>query len=189
MWEESFWGIFTKRVSVLAELLITIPEKVSAKLEGNILSVNGPLGLIKKDFSKVRVFIEMPDKEIKLKSYSDKRGDLAVLGTASSHIKNLFNGVTKGYKYKLKIVSAHFPISVKVKGSNILIENFYGEKAPRVAKIVGSCKVSVEGDDVIVQGSSKDNVGQTAANIEAATTVKRKDQRVFLDGVYIYEQS
>ena len=174
---------------VLAELSITIPEKISAKLEGSILTVNGPLGSIKKDFSKVRVFIEMPEKEIKLTSYSDKRSDLAVLGTASSHIRNMFNGITKGYTYKLKVVSAHFPISVKVKGSNILIENFYGEKAPRVAKIIGACKVSVEGDDVIVQGSSKDNVGQTAANVEAATTVKRKDQRVFLDGVYIYEKS
>lgn len=173
----------------MSEVSIPIPEKISAKLEGYILTVNGPLGSIKKDFSKVRVYIEMSDREIKIKSYSDKRSDLAMLGTASSHIRNMFNGVTGGYKYRLKIVSAHFPISVKVKGSDVLIENFYGEKAPRIAKIVGSCKVSVEGDDVVVQGLSKDNVGQTAANIEAATTVKRKDQRVFLDGVYVYERS
>jgi large subunit ribosomal protein L6 len=176
-------------VSVLSEVSIPIPEKISAKLEGYILTVSGPLGSIKKDFSKVRVYIEMSDREIKIKSYSDKRSDLAMLGTASSHIRNMFNGVIGGYKYRLKIVSAHFPISVKVKGSDVLIENFYGEKAPRIAKIVGSCKVSVEGDDVVVQGLSKDNVGQTAANIEAATTVKRKDQRVFLDGVYVYERS
>jgi large subunit ribosomal protein L6 len=101
----------------------------------------------------------------------------------------MFTGVTKGYTYKLKVVSAHFPISIKVKGNEVFIENFYGEKSPRVAKIVGSCKVSVVGDDVIVQGVSKEDVGQTAANIESATTVRRKDQRVFLDGVYVYERS
>jgi large subunit ribosomal protein L6 len=176
-------------VSVLSEVSIPIPEKISAMLEGSILTVSGPLGSIKKDFSKVRVYIGMSEGKIKIKSYSDKRSDLAVLGTASSHLRNMFKGVTGGYKYRLKVVSAHFPISVKVKGSDVLIENFYGEKAPRIAKIVGPCKVSVEGDDVVVQGLSKDDVGQTAANIEAATTVKRKDQRVFLDGVYIYERS
>ncbi|MEM2506564.1 MAG: 50S ribosomal protein L6, partial [Nitrososphaeria archaeon] len=115
--------------------------------------------------------------------------DIAVLGTAVSLIKNMFHGVTKGYTYKLKVVSAHFPVSIKVKGNEVHIENFYGEKHPRIAKIVGSCQVSVEGDDVIVKGISKEDVGQTAANIERATVVKRKDQRVFLDGVYLYERS
>ena len=48
--------------------------------------------------------------------------------------------------------------------------------------------MEVQEDDVIVRGVSLDDVGQTAANIEQATKVKRKDQRVFLDGVYIYEK-
>ena len=173
----------------MAELLVKIPEKVSANLEGYMLTVTGPLGTTQRDFSRIRLFIEFHNGNIKLRSYSDRRNDVAVLGTASSLIKNMFLGVTRGYIYKLKIVSAHFPISVKVKGKEILIENFYGEKSPRVAKIIGLCKVSVEGDDVIVQGIAKEDVGQTAANIEAATTVRRKDQRVFLDGVYVYESS
>ncbi|MEM3403870.1 MAG: 50S ribosomal protein L6 [Nitrososphaeria archaeon] len=173
----------------MSEVSIKVPKDITAKLDNNILTVTGPRGSIKKDFSKIRVYIELIDNEIKLRSYSKRRSSMAVLGTASSLIENMFKGVTKGYTYKLKVVSAHFPISVKVKGDHVLIENFYGGKAPRIAKIVGSCKVSVEGDDVIVEGISNEEVGQTAANIEAATTVKRKDQRVFLDGVYIYERS
>jgi large subunit ribosomal protein L6 len=105
-----------------------------------------------------------------------------------SIINNMITGVTKGFTYKLKVAFAHFPITVKVKGDEVHVENFYGERAPRVAKIVGNCKIEVEEDDVIVKGVSIDDVGQTAANIEQATTVKRKDQRVFLDGVYIYEK-
>lgn len=173
----------------MSEASIKIPENISAKLDNNVLTITGPRGSIKKDFSKIRVYIELINDEIKLKSYSKRRGDMAVLGTASSLIENMFKGVTQGYTYKLKVVSAHFPISVKVKGDHVVIENFYGGKAPRLAKIVGSCKVSVVGDDVIVEGISNEEVGQTAANIEAATTVKRKDQRVFLDGVYVYERS
>jgi large subunit ribosomal protein L6 len=34
-----------------------------------------------------------------------------------------------------------------------------------------------------------EEVSQTAANIEQATKVKRKDPRIFLDGLYVYERS
>lgn len=172
----------------MTEQIIEVPENLSVKFENNILYVKGPLGQLSKDFSKIKVNISVNSNKIKLSSYSDKRRDIAVLGTAASIIKNMFHGVTKGYTYKLKVVSAHFPISIKVKGNDVYIENFYGEKRPRIAKIVGSCQVSVEGDDIIVKGISKEDVGQTTANIERATVVKRKDQRVFLDGVYLYER-
>ncbi|MEM0384950.1 MAG: 50S ribosomal protein L6 [Nitrososphaeria archaeon] len=173
----------------MAEQIIEVPENLSVKFENNLLYVKGPLGQLSKDFSKIKVNISVNSNKIKLSSYSDKRKDIAVLGTAVSIIKNMFHGVTKGYTYKLKVVSAHFPVSIKVKGNEVHIENFYGEKHPRIAKIVGSCQVSVEGDDVIVKGISKEDVGQAAANIERATVVKRKDQGVFLDGVYLYERS
>ncbi|MEM2385595.1 MAG: 50S ribosomal protein L6, partial [Candidatus Bathyarchaeia archaeon] len=55
-------------------------------------------------------------------------------------------------------------------------------------KIVGNAKVRISGDDVIVQGISIEDVSQTAANIEQATKIRRKDPRVFLDGIYLYER-
>jgi large subunit ribosomal protein L6 len=39
-----------------------------------------------------------------------------------------------------------------------------------------------------VQGPSLEDVSQTAANIEQSTKMKGKDQRVFLDGLYIYSK-
>jgi large subunit ribosomal protein L6 len=56
-------------------------------------------------------------------------------------------------------------------------------------KIIGDVKVKVEGDDIIVQGSNLEDVSQTAANIEQATKVKKKDPRVFLDGIYVFERN
>ena len=106
----------------------------------------------------------------------------------SSIVKNMFTGVTKGYTYKVKVVYAHFPITVKTKGKQVQVENFVGERSPRVSDIVGECRVTVEGDDVIVKGVSLEDVSQTAANIELATKIRRKDQRVFLDGLYIYHK-
>lgn len=99
----------------------------------------------------------------------------------------MIKGVQKGYTYKLKIVYAHFPISVKIKDRAVHIENYYGERSARISKIIGvTTKVTTEGDDIIVSGPNLEQVSQTAANIEASTKVKNKDQRVFLDGVYIY---
>jgi large subunit ribosomal protein L6 len=100
----------------------------------------------------------------------------------------MVTGVTEGYLYKMKVVFAHFPVTVKVKGNTVVVENFMGERSARVTKIVGDCKVTIDGDDIIIKGVSLEDVGQTSANLEQATKIKRKDQRIFLDGVYVYEK-
>lgn len=168
---------------------LEIPEEVSVRLEEGILYVKGPGGECAKDFNKIRVKIRVEGRKIVLEAMGRKRSDFAVLNTAKKHVLNLFKGVRDGYTYKLKIVYSHFPITVKVKGDTVYIENFLGEKSPRKAKIVGKLtKVTVSGDDIIVQGPCLEEVSQTAANIEQATRIKEKDLRVFLDGVYIYER-
>jgi large subunit ribosomal protein L6 len=101
----------------------------------------------------------------------------------------MITGVTKGYQYKLKIVFSHFPISVKLQDKSVLIENFTGERRPRRIKLIGSVKVKIEPDDIIVEGSNLEEVSQTAAYIEQATRVRNKDPRVFLDGIYVYERN
>ncbi|MEM3382514.1 MAG: 50S ribosomal protein L6 [Nitrososphaerales archaeon] len=174
--------------SEIEQIILELPDGVKAKLDNNILAIKGPLGECKKDFSKIKVQVLQDSNKILVKPLGKKRSDLSIANTSRSIIKNMIKGVTKGFTYKLKVVFTHFPISVKVKGKEVIIENFYGERSPRKATIVGDCQVNVEGDDIIVKGISLEDVGQTAANIEQATIVKRKDQRVFLDGIYIYEK-
>jgi large subunit ribosomal protein L6 len=70
-----------------------------------------------------------------------------------------------------------------------LIENFTGERNPRKAKVVGNVQVKIQSEDIFIQGMDVEEVSQTAANIEQATKVKRKDPRIFLDGLYVYERS
>jgi large subunit ribosomal protein L6 len=70
----------------------------------------------------------------------------------------------------------------------VIISNFVGSRAPRIAKIVGNTDVRVEGDRIIIEGPSKEDVSQTAANIRQATKIKDKDQRVFMDGIYLLEE-
>jgi large subunit ribosomal protein L6 len=168
--------------------VIEVPADVKATLQGRTLSIKGKLGEARKHFDKVNVNLAVEGNKITFTPFSAKKKDNVIINTVSSLVGNMVAGVTKGYTYRLKVVYAHFPITVKTKGDQVLIENFVGERSPRVSDIVGDCKVSVEGDDVVVKGVSLEDVGQTAANIEQATKIKRKDQRVFLDGVYIYHK-
>ena len=126
----------------------------------------------------MRIWAEWPRKK-----------EASLVGTIYSHIKNMITGVQKGFTYKIKIVFSHFPITVKVKDKAVLIENFGGERNPRKAKIVGNTKVKIQSEDVILQDINLEDVSQTAANIEQATKVKRKDPRIFLDGLFVYERS
>ena len=167
---------------------VEIPDKIDAKIDRNVLEIGGPNGKVSKDFSKIPVTVTVESKKIVVKPYGKRKKDLAVTNTSRSIIKNMIDGVLKGYTYKLKIIYAHFPISVKIKEGNIFIENFFGERSPRVVKIIGDCKVSMQEEDLVIQGPNLDDVAQTAANVELATRLKEKDQRVFLDGLYIYSK-
>ena len=172
----------------LQQAAVQMPEGVTAALAGRMLTVKGKLGEAKKNFDKINVNVAVEGNRVVFAPFSAKKKDNVIINTVSSIVRNMVTGVTKGYTYKVKVVYAHFPITVKTKGKQILVENFVGERSPRVADIVGDCKVTVEGDDVLVKGVSLEDVGQTAANIELATKIKRKDQRVFLDGLYIYHK-
>ncbi|NCN38848.1 MAG: 50S ribosomal protein L6, partial [Candidatus Aenigmarchaeota archaeon] len=85
---------------------------------------------------------------------------------------------------KMKIVYSHFPITVKVEGNKILVGNFIGEKIPRVARIIGDAKVEVKGQDIIITGLNKEDVGQTMSSIEQICRITKFDRRIFQDGVY-----
>jgi len=169
---------------------VEIPENVTLEVEGMKVKVSGPKGTLKRDFSHARhVILRKEDSKVIVETYFANRKRKALVGSIAAHIRNMIIGVTKGYRYKLKIIYSHFPISVKVQGKKIIIENYLGEKAPRYAEVFGDdVTVRVEGEDVIVEGINIEHVGQTAANIEKAARIKDYDPRVFMDGIYIYEK-
>ena len=167
---------------------VGVPEGVDVKIEGRTIFVKGEKGALTRDFSEAPLSLQLEDKKVIVQASWPRKREAALVGTVAAIIQNMITGVTKGYTYKLKIVFSHFPISVKVKEKKVSIENFTGERSPRLTRIMGDVKVSFKEDDVIVQGISLEDVSQTAANVERATKVKNKDPRVFLDGIFVYEK-
>lgn len=169
--------------------IVQVPDGVEARLDGKKVTIKGPKGTLSRDFSGVPISIEPDGTNVRISAEWPRKKEAALVGTLHSHVQNMVTGVQKGFTYKIKIVFSHFPISAKVQGKSVLIENFTGERRARRAKIIGDVKVKVEAEDIIVQGLNLENVSQTAANIEQATKVRRKDPRVFLDGLYVYERN
>ena len=167
---------------------LEIPEGVTVAYNKPMITVQGPLGKTWKSFKKIPVTINVTDGKVLFKAQGTRDKSRSIMNTARSLIRNLCEGVVEGYTIKMKVVFAHFPITVKVEGKNIIIENFQGERAPRKTVIVGNTKVMPKGEDVILTGEVWTDITQTAANIELKTKVKNKDHRVFLDGVYAYEK-
>jgi large subunit ribosomal protein L6 len=167
---------------------IQIPDEVEVSLDGKRVTVKGPKGTLTRNFSIAPVSIELHDKNIRVWAEWPRKKEASLVGTIHSHIQNMIQGVRKGYTYKLKIVFSHFPITVKTKEKTVSIENFTGERSPRKARIVGDTQVKIQSEDIIVQGVDLESVSQTAANIEQATKVKKKDPRVVLDGIFVYEK-
>ena len=105
-------------------------------------------------------------------------------------MNNMVKGVTEGFTYTLKALYSHFPMTLAVKGNELVVNNYFGERVPRSAKILNGVEVKVQNKtEVIVSGIDKEAVGQTAANIERSTTVKKRDRRVFQDGIYLIEKA
>lgn len=170
---------------------VKVPDDVKVEVEGMKVRVSGPKGEISRDFSHARgVMISVQDNQVVVEAYNADRKLKALVGTIAAHIENMITGVTKGYRYKLKVVYSHFPVTVVVDEKNKLvrIKNFLGEKSDRVAKIYGNVKVRVEGTDIIVEGIDIEEVGLTASSLERATKVRDRDRRIFVDGIYIYER-
>ncbi len=159
-----------------------MPQGVSVQLSGNRISVKGPKGTVERTFSPL-VAISVSGNEIKVD------GDKMHVNTTESLLAAMAKGVTEGYKKELKIIYAHFPISLEVKGQDVIIKNFQGEKMNRRSRLVGDTKLVAKGQAATLTGSDKEAIGQSMANLRTAMRIKEKDDRVFQDGIYEIESA
>jgi large subunit ribosomal protein L6 len=132
-----------------------------------------------------KIDIKQENNKIVIECQKANKNEKKVANTIAAHIKNMVEGVTKGFEYKLQICSTHFPMTVNIEKGFFLIKNFLGESKNRIVKLHGDVDVSVKEDIITVKGINIENVAQCAANIERATRITNKDRRVFEDGIFI----
>lgn len=168
---------------------VQIPSGVKAVLSqnGSEVTISGKLGSTKKTVNTRLLSVSIEGGKITIQEVKNKKlAKMAALAAQAlgSEFSRAMEGVEKGLEKKMRIIFAHFPMSIEVRADALLAKNVFGEKKPRIAKIVGATKVEVKGQEVLVKGVDPYDVGQTAANIHKLSFARRKDSRVFQDGIY-----
>merc|ERR1719499_925919 len=173
---------------------VTIPEGIEAKVKARTVTIKGSRGTLTKSFRHLALDIFMSDdKTLKVEKWFGKRKELAAVRTVCTQIMNMINGVTKGYRYKMRAVYAHFPINCAISenGSLVEVRNFLGEKYIRKVRMHPGVKCensTAQKDELVLTGNDIEAVSQSVALIQQSTTVKNKDIRKFLDGMYVSEK-
>lgn len=174
------------RKEILRE--IKIPSGVEIKLEGDLLIVKGKEGENRKKINKRNISFEIKEGKIIIENKKSTKKEKKTIQTLAAHIINMIRGVQDKFVYELKTVFSHFPITVEVKGNEVLIKNFLGEKVPRKCKVPNGAEIKVNKEIIIVSSSDKEIAGQAAANLEKITRIRKRDRRVFQDGIFIIEK-
>ncbi len=164
---------------------IQIPDGVEVKMEGDKLVAKGAEGEVSREFNLAKVDFEIKGDKIILGNKKATKREKKKINTMRAHIKNLLDGVKQKFEYRLKACYVHFPMTLEVKGTEVIIKNFLGEKTPRKAKIPHGAEVKIEKDLIKIKAINKEVAGQAAANLEKATKIRNRDRRIFQDGIFI----
>jgi large subunit ribosomal protein L6 len=170
---------------------VDVPAGVTFAVRPGRLTAKGPLGTVDRPFPSdlIELTAAPGSVTLRLRIRADRKRSQALLKTWVAHVRNLGRGLTVGVEAKMKVVAAHFPMKVSVRGEELVIENFLGEKHPRTSRLTPGTKAAVDGEFVVLSGHDVEQVGQSAANIERATHIRDYDPRVFQDGIYLVERA
>merc|ERR1711908_157169 len=174
-----------------AATTVKIPEGVTVDIKSRAVVVKGPRGTLSKSFKHMQIDLFKPAENIiKIEKWFSLSKEQSAIKTCISHIQNMITGVTKGFKYHMKMVYAHFPTNAQIAGDSksLDIVNFIGQKVKFHVDVVGDTKVDRApgaNTELMVTGNNIEDVSRTCALISQSCAVKRKDIRKFLDGIYV----
>eukprot|EP00244_Chara_vulgaris_P011368 TRINITY_DN55_c0_g1_i5.p1 TRINITY_DN55_c0_g1~~TRINITY_DN55_c0_g1_i5.p1 ORF type:complete len:190 (-),score=38.10 TRINITY_DN55_c0_g1_i5:1506-2075(-) len=174
---------------------VEIPEGVKLEIKAKKVRVTGPRGVLLRDFKHLNLDLAIIEdgKRLRVDAWFSNRKTIASIRTCCTHINNLFTGVLKGYRYKMRFVYAHFPINAVIgeDGTSIEIRNFLGEKKVRKVNMLPGVSITRSEkvkDEIVVDGNDVELVSRSCALINQVCHVKEKDIRKFLDGIYVSEK-
>lgn len=109
---------------------IKVPDNVKVSVKGRRVTVSGPLGTLKRDFThatlQLRLLVSKSGKRrVRAELWTGSRKEAAVVRSVLSEIKNLFTGVLQGFKFEMKFVYAHFPINCNITADKKQVTLFF----------------------------------------------------------------
>ena len=171
------------------EEVLEIPSGINVVVEDNVITLKKDNNEIKRKLNN-RIVVKVDGNKVLISSKNISKREKKILYSIKAHIKNAFEGLSKGFKYKLQAVSVHFPMTLEFDKVNnvLLVKNFLGEKKPRTINIIPGVEVKLNKDLIELDSADIEKAGQVAANIEKGTKIRYRDRRVFQDGIFITEK-
>merc|ERR1711939_435448 len=82
-------------------------------------------------------------KYVRIQMWNGGYKQACAVTTFKSHISNMFIGVTEGFRYKMRLVHAHFPIQAIISKDKkqIEIKNYLGGKKSHLVNLQPGCTV------------------------------------------------
>jgi len=149
-------------VSRIGRLPVEIPSGVKVELNGSSVSVKGPKGEMKRDFSRL-IEIKMEDNQLNITRNSDNPEERALHGTTRALLANMIHGVSQGFEAILEVEGVGY--RAEMEGNKLAL--FVGYSHP--VKMDPPAGITFETDaktrQIKVLGFDKELVGQVAANV------------------------
>lgn len=150
-------------MSRLARKPIEIPENIEVKIEDGHIAIKGPNGELVRNFKDniIKIYTEERSVFVKPLKENNKKESNILLGTYTSHIKNMIKGVMDGYEKKLIIEGVGYKADIRDK--NLVLS--LGFSHPVNFSCPKGVLITVEKNTITVSGTDKELVGLTASKI------------------------
>jgi ribosomal protein L6, bacterial type len=149
-------------MSRIGRLPIAIPAGVEVKIEGNKVSVKGPLGLMEQDFSS-EIGIKLEDGHLIIERPNDQPRIRALHGTTRALLNNMVNGVSQGFERVLEVNGVGY--RAELNGKDLVLNVGYSHPVKFSAPDGITFEVETKARLVRVKGRDRQQVGQIAANL------------------------
>ena len=149
-------------MSRVGKLPIQVPSGVTITVDDALITVAGPKGSLTESMQP-GVNVKQEGSEIIVSRQTDEREHRAKHGLVRALVNNMVIGVTKGFEKKLEVNGVGFKIAMegtKLKMALGFSHDVYYQPPQGV-------NVSVEANNIVVSGISKQQVGQVAAEIRS----------------------
>jgi large subunit ribosomal protein L6 len=149
---------------------VALPSGVKIAINGRTVSVSGPQGTLSFEH-RPEVTVSQMDSNVVVAvnpKYAEKTDTNAHWGTTRALLRNMVEGVTKGYDKSLEVVGVGWSAAVQGKNLKLVV----GYANPIMVEIPDGLKVVVEKQFIRVNGADAQKVGQFAAEVRS----KRKPE-------------
>lgn len=149
-------------MSRIGRLPVVIPDGVTLEYNDKQVTAKGPKGSLTLKLSD-KIKIEKRDNNLYFSRVDELKETKSLHGLYRVLIKNLIEGVSKGYQKKLEVVGTGYRANVQ--GKKLILN--LGYSIPCEFEIPEGIKITVDNNNtlIIIDGINKELVGETAAKI------------------------